>query len=183
MSPRPALSTRLTLIIAAVVLVICSGTGMAAGVLARAVTGGPTSSATATSAPIVSGTPPSAAATATPQQPEATATAAATSATNFVLSITPSSKSLSVGQTFTVTVVATTQGAPLSGLSCVLRAPIDGPAGLLSSWPAAQTTDTSGSAVWTLTVPSVTPGSYGVEVFASGAHGYSFRRYTTLTIS
>jgi hypothetical protein len=79
--------------------------------------------------------------------------------------------------------VATANGAPVAGLTCTLRAPVSGPPGLFSDWPPAAATDASGQIVWTLTTPSVSPGSYGIEVDAVGGHRYEFHKYTTLQVS
>lgn len=86
----------------------------------------------------------------------------------FVLSISISPKTMTPGQQVTVTVRAFTPDThtPVSGLSCVLRAPTDGSPALFSSWPSAQTTDDSGAATWTLTAPQKAAGTYEVEAFA-----------------
>lgn len=86
----------------------------------------------------------------------------------FVLSVSISPKAMTPGQQITITVRAFTPDThtPVSGLSCVLRAPSDGSPALFTSWPPAQTTDDSGSATWTLTAPREAPGTYEVEAFA-----------------
>lgn len=179
-----ALRAPLSLVVAAVILLACAGTGMVTGVFAHAIAGNLTGGATPTSAPVISGTPPLAAATET-STPESTATATTSvnTTSGFVLTIAISKRTLSAGETFTVTVLATIKGAPVEGLVCSIRAPIGGPKGLFTSWPAAQSTDANGHVVWTLTAPSVASGTYGIEVEATGTHHYEFHRYTTLTMA
>lgn len=86
----------------------------------------------------------------------------------FRLSVTVSPKVTRAGQQVTVTVNAfdPNTNAPIAGLPCTLRAPIDGSPAFLSVWPAAQTTDANGSARWTLTAPSKPAGVYEIEAFA-----------------
>ncbi|HEY7339870.1 MAG TPA: hypothetical protein VH591_03230 [Ktedonobacterales bacterium] len=181
MASRPPLHSQLSLFVAAVIMVACAATGMLAGVFAHTLAG--RQSSTTPNGPVISGTAPGQAlASATPSS-TATEASETNTATNFILSITLSSRTLATGETFTVTVVATTTGAPVVGLSCVLRAPLSGPPGLFSTWPPAASTDSSGQVVWTLTTPSVAPGTYGIEVDAVGAHRYEFHRYATLQVS
>lgn len=181
MATRPPLHSQLSLLVAAVIMVVCAATGMLAGAFAHSFAS--KQSPTSPNGPVISGTAPGrSVATATPSS---TATAALTTstATNFTLAITLSSRALTTGETFTVTVVATANGAPVSGLTCTLRAPISGPPGLFSDWPPAATTDESGKVIWTLTTPAVAPGTYGIEVDAVGSHRYEFHRYATLQVS
>lgn len=181
MASRLPLHSQLSLFVAAVIMVACAASGMLAGVFAHSLTS--KQSSASPNGPVISGTAPG--------QPLATATSSSTAteapttntATNFILSITLSSRALATGETFTVTVVATANGAPVTGLTCTLRAPVDGPPGLFSDWPPAAATDTSGQIVWTLTTPSVSPGTYGIEVDAVGGHRYEFHKYTTLQVS
>lgn len=184
MGSRPMLGKRLSLFASAIILLICSAAGMLTGAATQAlshrqgVDGSP-------GGLVVSGTPPGQSLPSQTPTLVATATSTASSpATGFSLSIALSSRTPSAGETFTVTVTATTaNGTPVSGLSCILRAPTDGPPGLFATWPAPVTTDASGHAVWTLTTPTVAPGLYGIEVDAVGAHHYEFHRYVTLQIS
>lgn len=99
-----------------------------------------------------------------------TATSGAASG-QFVLSVSISPKAMTPGEQITITVRAFTPDthAPISGLTCALRAPTDGSPALFSSWPPAQTTDDSGAAVWTLTAPQKAPGTYEVEAYARTA--------------
>lgn len=181
MASRPPLHSQLSLFVATVIMVACAATGMLTGVFAHTLAS--KQSSTSSNGPVISGTSPGQSlATATPTS---TATEASTTntATGFALSITLSSRALAAGETFTVTVVATANGAPVAGLTCTLRAPVSGPPGLFSDWPPAAATDASGQIIWTLTTPSVSPGTYGIEVDAVGGHRYEFHRYTTLQVS
>jgi hypothetical protein len=184
MGSRPMLRTRLSLFASAIILLMCSSAGMFVGAAAQTLS----HRQGANGSPgglVVSGTPPGQPLPSETPALGATATSTvSTSATGFSLSIALSSRTLSAGETFTVTVTATTAaGTPASGLSCVLRAPTDGPPGLFATWPAPVTTDASGHAAWTLTAPLVAPGLYGIEADAVGAHRYEFHRYVTLQIS
>ncbi|HEX6542728.1 MAG TPA: hypothetical protein VF040_13315 [Ktedonobacterales bacterium] len=182
MAPRPALQVHLSTIMVAIILVACSASGLLAGISAHALATG-LGARFGPSGPVISGTPPSHASATATVTSDATATAiAANMATNFMLSVTVSPRELAPGDTFTVTVQATSNDAPVSGLSCTLRAPTSGPAGLFDTWPAPVTTNDSGEAVWTLTVPSVKSGTYAIEADAVGAHHYEFHRYVTVTV-
>ena len=181
MASRPPLHSQLSLFVAAIIMVACAATGMLAGALAHTLANERTS--TTPNGPVITGTAPGQSlATSTPS-PTATIASTTSTATNFTLSITLSSRALATGETFTVTVVASAGGAPVPGLTCTLRAPISGPPGLFADWPPAAATDASGQVIWTLTTPSVTPGTYGIEVDAVGGHRYDFHRYTTLQVS
>lgn len=182
MATRPALRVHLSILVAAIILLACSATGMLAGAFAHTLASNQ-SPGSSNTGPVISGTPPGGpSATATPLVGNETPTIA-NSTTGFILSITLSARTVSAGDTLTVTAVATANGAPVSGLSCSLRAPTGGPPGLLSTWPAPATTDASGQAVWTITIPSVAPGTYGIEVDAVGSHHYEFHRYATLAVA
>ncbi len=182
MAPRPFLRPQLSLFVAATIMVACAAAGMLAGTFAHTLAS--KSSGTSPSGPVISGTPPSHAAPTATSQFLVTAVPGGTStAINFTLSITLSSRTLSAGETFTVTVVATTGGAPVADLACTLRAPVSGPPGLFSSWPPTAITDPSGQVIWTLTTPTVTPGTYAIEVDAVGGHHYEFHRYATVQVT
>ncbi|HZC05865.1 MAG TPA: hypothetical protein VE338_09500 [Ktedonobacterales bacterium] len=102
----------------------------------------------------------------------ATATATTRSVTGqFQLSVTVAPKTMTAGQQITITVQAFTPDThtPVAGVTCQLRAPTDRSPGLFSSWPAPQTTDSSGSVTWTLTAPQESPGSYTVEAFGKSS--------------
>ncbi|HKT36816.1 MAG TPA: hypothetical protein VJR48_00495, partial [Ktedonobacterales bacterium] len=110
MAPRPPLHSQLSLFVAAVIMVACAATGMLAGVFAHTLAS--KQSSTSPNGPVISGTAPSQSlATATPS-PIATEASTTSTATNFTLNITLSSRALATGETFTVTVVATANGAP-----------------------------------------------------------------------
>lgn len=105
--------------------------------------------------------------------PSATVPATTTATTapitgHFQLTVSVTPKTVSAGQQITVTVEAFNPDthAPIAGLPCVLRAPIDGSPPLFSTWPAAQTTNANGAVSWTLTAPKKTAGLYEVEAFA-----------------
>ena len=181
MASRPPLHSQLSLFVAAVVMVACAATGMLAGVFAHTLAS--KQSPTSPNGPVISGTAPGQSLATVTSSPTAIEASATSTATNFNLSITLSSRTLATGVTFTVTVVATAGGAPVAGLTCVLRAPVSGPPGLFSTWPPAASTDVTGQVIWTLTTPSVSPGTYGIEVDAVGGHGYEFHRYATLQVS
>lgn len=182
MAPSTTLRTRLSMFAVAIILLACSAIGMFTGVFAHTLAS-PRTEATATFAPVISGTLPVAAATATPALTATETSAPSSTATGFALSITLSAHTLSAGDTFTVTVVATAHGAPVAGLPCVLRSPVSGPPGLFSTWPAAASTDASGSVSWSLAAPAAAPGAYGIEVSAVGSHHYEFHRYVTVTLT
>ena len=183
MVPHSAQRIRLSMGAATLALLAFAVLGLLAGVLTHALTSRQSSGALA-QGPVISGSPPALSATATPTQTGATATSTTSNPqSGFTLTIALSQRTVTAGQTLTVTVVATANGAPVSGLSCALRAPTDGPPGLLSAWPAPATTDANGHATWTISVPSVAPGTYGVEADAVGAHRYEFHRYASIQVS
>lgn len=184
MASRSALRIHLSQVAAALILLAFAATGLLAGVVAHALTGGQSAGALG-GGPVISGSPP---ARTTPSEtaspPDPTATSAITNPqAGFTLDITLSQRTVSAGETLTVTVVATTNGAPVSGLTCTLRAPTDGPPGLLTAWPTPATTDATGQATWTLTTPTLAPGVYGVEVDAVGARHYEFHRYASVQVT
>lgn len=183
MASHSATPTRLSWVATTLALLTFATIGLLAGALTHALTSRQAPGASG-SGPVISGSPPALSATVTPASADATVTSTTSNQqSGFILGITLSQRTATVGQTFTVTAVATANGAPVSGLSCTLRAPTDGPTGLLATWPAAATTDSNGKATWTITVPSVAPGTYGVEVDAIGAHRYEFHRYASIQVS
>lgn len=183
MAPRPALRAHLSLFVVVIILLACSATGMLAGAFAHTLANKQAFGAPS-NGPVISGTSPRGAlATATSLPIATNSPPAASTATNFLLNIMLSSKSLSTGETFTVTVIATASGAPVAGLPCTLRSPLNGPPGLFSTWPSPAITDANGRATWTLTVPSVAPGSYAIEVDAIGGRSYEFHRYVSLQVA
>jgi hypothetical protein len=165
MEPRRA-AAELTLPLAAVLLVVFLAGGVGAGALARSFVnslGAAPPKATATASMVAERvTPTTAPQTASPTQ--------AASDQNFDLQISATPSQVSPGGTIKINVMATSSGKPLAGLSCALAAPRSGPPGLLSTWPAAQTTDASGATSWMIVAPGSQPsGTYGVEVSASVA--------------
>lgn len=183
MAAQSAQRIRLSIGAATLALLAFAALGLLAGVLTFALTSRQSAGGLVND-PVISGSPPALAATATPAQTDTTATSTTSNPqSGFTLAITLSARTVTAGETLTVTVVATTNGAPVSGLSCALRAPTDGPPGLLDAWPAPATTDASGQATWSITVPSAAPGTYGVEVDAVGAHRYEFHRYVSIQVS
>lgn len=184
MASRSALRMRLSGGVALLILLAFAATGLLAGAFAHALTNRQSPGAL-TGGPVISGSPPAhAAPTDTATATDATATPSVSNPqSGFTLSITLSQRTVTAGAIVTVTVVATANGAPVSGLSCTLRAPTDGPPGLLGAWPAPATTDANGQATWTLTTPTVAPGTYGIEVDAVGAHRYEFHRYASIQVS
>ena len=184
MTATLALRIRLSRVATTFILLTFAVMGLLAGLVAHSLAH-PQSSGALASGPVISGSPPGQAApteTSTPADGTATPTTTNTQ-TGFMLSISLSQRSVSAGDTFTVTVTATASGAPVSGLSCTLRAPTNGPQGLLTTWPAPATTDANGRATWMLTTPAVAPGAYGVEADAVGAHHYEFHRYASIQVS
>jgi len=183
MASHSATPIRLSRIATTLALLAFATVGLLAGVLTHALTSRQSPGAPG-SGPVISGSPPALSATVTPTSADVTATSTTgNQQSGFTLGITLSQRTVTAGETFTVTVVATANGAPVNGLSCTLRAPTDGPPGLLPTWPPAATTDANGQAIWTITVPSVAPGTYGVEVDAIGAHHYEFHRYASIQVS
>lgn len=114
-----------------------------------------------------------------------TATAPTTIFTGrFDLSIAVNPKTLASGDQITITVYAYTPDthAAIAGLPCILRAPIDGGASLLTTYPAAQTTDNAGTASWILTVPHQKAGTYEVEAYAQ-SKSWSFKTDSVVTVT
>ncbi|HEX8727502.1 MAG TPA: hypothetical protein VF739_02710 [Ktedonobacterales bacterium] len=112
-----------------------------------------------------------------------TGTATVPAAGQFLLSVDINPKTMTPGEQITITVHAFSPDThdPISGLPCVLRAPTDGSPALFSSWPPAQTTDSSGSATWTLTAPQKPAGIYEVEAFAR-ASKWSYKLDSSATV-
>lgn len=137
------------------------------------------------------------------QNPEATATTFATQApqlsptasieattapslTHFTIRLTVSPSSGHVGDAIVITARVTNNAtsAPVSGLTCHLRAPTNGANGLFTIWPTPTATDDAGVASWTTTIPTVAPGRYEIEVFAqTPSWSYVARAEVTVTAS
>lgn len=101
----------------------------------------------------------------------------------FLLTVDINPKAMTPGEQITITVHAFSPDthAPIPDLPCVLRAPTDGNPALFSSWPPAQTTDSSGSATWTLTAPQKPAGTYEVEAYAR-ASKWSYKLDSSATV-
>lgn len=178
-SPQAPSSNGLILVFLALVALI----GLLLGILAHAIvsrgaqtaqtkvtaTAGPHASATATA---------NESAAATPTIPASSFTG------RFNLSVSVSPKTVHAGQQITVTVHAYTADthADISGLQCMLRAPIDGSPSLLTSYPAAQTTDDTGATSWIVTAPSQATGTYEIEAFAQ-THSWSFKADSAVNLN
>jgi hypothetical protein len=103
---------------------------------------------------------------------------------HFSVSLVVSPKSGPAGSNVTITATATIEGthAPMQGLTCRLQAPVDGAPGLFATWPSQTATDSNGIATWSATVPSVTPGTYYIEVYAQ-TPSWSYRHETSFTVT
>lgn len=177
----------LSAVLIAIVLVACSISGLAAGVYARHL-GDRLASATATAPASAASHTPHLHATATAiiaPIPTTTPTVQHTETAPFILKASAVPSSLTSGQSFTITVLATSQhgAAPVPGLTCYMRAPSDGRAPLFQTWPPQAITDANGQATWNLAAPQVASGPYGVEVVAYGANGYNYYSDTFVTIT
>ena len=168
----------LTPMLAAVVLAAFALSGLMTGALAHGfVSSLATGRASATPSP--NRTPTRIPATATPIPTQA----GPDSPFGFQLTVTP--QQVASGGVLTVKVLATVPGTsiPVAHLTCTLRAPQFGGAPLLTTWPAAQTTDAYGRASWQVTVPQLSAGTYFGDVKLSGTHGRAlwkdFRVYVT----
>jgi hypothetical protein len=172
--------TTLRMVIFAVILAVCSASGLAAGTFARGHVGDTPDTTTGPNG-YTQPTPSAAPATPTPTDTPA-ATVVPTSAFQVGTSIAPSH--IVAGGTLTVVAhVASKKGhMPLANVQCFMRAPHDGSAPLFSLWPAAAITNENGDAMWQLVAPQVAPGTYGVEVVAYGASGYYYYGDAQVTI-
>ncbi len=168
MNSRQPARTPAPVLLAALLLVLFSATGLLAGTLTRVVAAGQglrpiiivtnsdhTSTATATSTPS-----PTPTVTSIPTQ---------TITGPFTLSESVTPNIVSPGDRMTVSVVASDgQGNPVEGLACNIGAPHGGTS-LFSVLPSPAVTNNAGVATWTLTVPANTlPGEYDVRVYADG---------------
>gem|GEM_PF-5461357 len=102
----------------------------------------------------------------------------------FILNISVTPKSAAPGQTMQVVVVATRDDGqtPVAGLLCSLQADSHFGPPLLTQWPSPVTTDATGRAAWTLTVPNSAPGTYTIGDYAKGI-GWSYRGYIAVIIT
>jgi hypothetical protein len=152
-----------------------SGTGTPPGINAEGT--GTTASrnpATATSMPDPS---PGAAGTATPVLPG--------DLTGFKLQVQVSPISVAVGQQFTiaVTVIARDRITPLEGVPCSIGAPAVQGVQLFTDWPPAVISNARGIAIWTLQAPNVPQGTYAMKISATGAGGYYYYTVASIVIS
>ena len=169
-------------LLAAVALVVCVGSGLAAGTFSRGLVtrlGGSVATQTTTQ---VSHGATQATGSSTPSP---TPLPAQLAASGFTLTTTAAPNHVAAGQQFTViaTVVAGDGVTPVPGLTCTMRAPSEGARPLFQQWPAPQVTDAKGVATWTLTAPQVQPGQYAVDVIAYGQHGYWYNWHAAVTIT
>jgi hypothetical protein len=173
--PPPAL---LTPALAGVVLVAFLMSGLMTGVLAHGLVDSlrPVPTATTILQATSTAAKPASNPTATATQPALTPTA------KFDLGLTASPTHVQPGGSLTLTVSATSKGAPLGYLRCTLGPSPYGGAPLLATWPPDQVTDASGHASWHVTAPTQ-PGTYTVVVSASGGPDrYSAYGYATVYV-
>lgn len=87
---------------------------------------------------------------------------------HFSIKLTASPLSAHAGDDISITAYVTDDatGAPVPGLTCVLRAPTNGAPGLFTTWPTPTATTSAGIASWTTTIPADAPGRYTIEVYA-----------------
>lgn len=177
-SPQAPASTGLILIFLALVALI----GLLLGILTHALV---SRADQTTFTPTTTSVSARSTVTATPTGGTSTPTTSSSAFTGrFDLTISVSPKTVKSGQQVTVTVHAYTADthAPISGLQCVLRAPIDGSPSLLTTYPAAQTTDDTGAASWIVTAPSQAAGTYEIETYAK-THAWSFNADSAVTLT
>lgn len=181
--PQPYRAT-----IIALLLIAFAISGFGAGLVTRTVAGDvltPIGSSAPTST--TQGRAPAATSTHAPSTPTTTPTVIPTAVaqSGFTLHASVSTKNVAPGQQFTVvaTALASDNITPVAGLACYMRARTDGTPPLFQQWPGPQITDTDGHATWTLTAPQNTPGTYGFEVVAYGAHSWSYRYDVSVTIT
>jgi hypothetical protein len=165
----------------ALVLTVCAISGLAVGGLARGIGGAGqrvrTGTHTATSGGASGNTPGAATATATQD-------AAVVPSGPFTLTmvVTPHVAAPGAQLVVTVTARSTTGNTALGGLRCVLQAPSDGAAPLLSAWPASAVTNGAGVATWTVVAPTAA-GRYELEAYAQGQHGAYYKYDAAVVVS
>jgi hypothetical protein len=166
--------------LAAALLVIFSASGLMAGGVTFALTGGITPGRTSASsrATATVGSDP------TPT-PSPTPITSAVVTDPFSLSIALDPMQVHSGAMLVATVSATDQAThlPIAGLRCYLDDPTDGSAPLLTRWPAATLTDASGQAHWTIAVPSLAPGIYEIGYGATGTSSNRWQGQRTIEIT
>lgn len=154
-------------VVVSCVLVIFSATGLLAGSVASSFAAGNGS---------VSHVPPrTSVLKSTTGTPAATATSTAASSTqlvtnSFVLTLSAAPNPATPSKPVRVTVKANAQASnqPLAGITCQLEAPDDGSHPLLTTWPPARVTDTTGSVTWSLNLTGVQAGVYTIGVTSIG---------------
>lgn len=172
--------------VVATVLVLCCMSGLATGVLARSLSGQTPPSATSlTSSGAPHSTAPASRPTHTPVVTSSpTTTQAIVQATGFSFTVAASPAQVAPGQPFTVTVsVLSSSQSPLAGIQCFMRAPSDGSPSLFQDMPTPQVSNANGQAIWNLTAPQVTPGTYRIEVIAYGSHSFTYYAYAHLVVT
>lgn len=171
--------------IIAAVLVLCCVSGLATGVLAQSLSAQSQAANTLTSLGGHHTRSTNAAPTKTPVvTPSATATYPVVQATGFSFTVVASPAQVAPGQPFTVTVsVLSSSQVPLAGIQCYMRAPSDGSPSLFQDMPTPQVSNANGQAIWNLTAPQVTPGTYRIEVIAYGSRSYTYYAYAHLSVT
>ena len=175
-------------LVVALILVVCTATGLVAGVRTRQIINGLAQSSTfipggqggsGTGTASTNGIVP----TSSPKGnvlPTATP-ASGTGFTGFTLLVRVSPTVVAPGEQFTVivTVIAKDRVTPLGGVLCTLG----GSTSLFAKWPAAVLSTVKGRAMWTLQAPNVPVGTYKLEVSANGTRGYFYYTVAFLQIS
>jgi len=179
---RGAPPARSRTLVLAVAVVLCAVTGITAGLLTHGVVDALTHSSAAATAARTATSPAQ-----TANAPTATVPPAGTVIPDpgFSLSAVASPNTVAAGQhvTVTATIMAPDGATPLAGVQITLQAPEQDLPGLLSQWPDPAISDAQGQVTWELTVPTVTAGTYGVEVRAMGTHKYSYHYITRITVT
>jgi hypothetical protein len=178
-SASPPRHVALPNIVAAALLILFSAGGLMAGGLTFKLTNG---SFIVRSSP----TPNASATVGGEQTPTPLITALPTVAITqpFTLSITLNPIEVRPGQTLSATITAASAAThvPVVGLRCYLDNPTDGSTPLLTQWPAATATDTSGQAHWTIIVPQVAQGTYEIGYGASGSASNTWQGQHTIQV-
>jgi len=166
-------------LVVAVVLVLFAISGLGAGFATRTVLDalsgggqarGPTATPAATSA----------------QSPTPSPTPTASlllGPSHFTFTVAVAPRTVVPGQAFTIsaTLVAADGVTPVANTTCYLRAP-DASVPLYTPWPSPVRSDAAGQAIWSLIAPQIAPGTYRIEVYAFGEHGWSFHFNTSVTV-
>jgi hypothetical protein len=188
MANRQVSRTPPSMLAVGVILVLLSASGMLAGIVTHRLQDNTPATGPMAQATTAVGQPTST--PSAPVQPTATASSVTPSSgpggsSQFTLSITASPKTVAPGQPIEITVTVVQKGtqAPLAGVQCFLRPPTGGGQSLLIQYPPAVTSNASGAASWSLTVPAQPPGTYRVETVAYGPHRYNYYSYTDVVVT